>query len=389
MKLNDNSDSINLRKEGAFQDNATEVKSTDLVVLEPIDSVQKKKDIINSLSLNSPAVKAIIEKIDMDKPETLTMYGNEPAAAISASSDKILKEVEKNRLEASEQMILSLSNLVKRFNPDDFNEPVQKKGLIAKFAKNATQKLQDILDRYSSFGGELAKIQANLETFKIQRNKSNAILKELYMNNWCYYQQLQEYIYAGELCLNEIDTNILPPMREKHTNGMMTQVEEVQLREYESARNIFEKRIYDLKVSEAVFLQSLPTTQSIIYNNINLLQKYDGAFITTIPAFKNNIILFLSMKQQKHEANSMEMLDNTTAELMRRNANMAATQLKEITSLTERPAINPQVILEAWNTLRAGLEETEKIKADALVQRREGVKVLEQVKAEIQTKFKI
>jgi uncharacterized protein YaaN involved in tellurite resistance len=325
------------------------------------DIDKTKEAIINSTNLETPAVRALIAGIDLDKRETLIDYGQKTALSISESSGRILNEMEKNELESAAPMMNALTNLVKKFDPADFKELAEKKGLFGRVKETIEQQLQKLLDKYTSFGGELSKIVQSIEQFKIQRNQSNALLRDLYNENWRYYQQLQEHIFAGEIWLKEINDNI-------------------KLQEHRQRRDLFERQIQNLKISGAVALGTMPAIQMIIGNNIALLQKYDAMFITTIPAFKNGIIQFLSMKQQAHEAQAMNKLGEATNELLLRNTNMAAQQMKEIAVLTERPGVSPESIISAWETIKQGIEESEQIRTEAMT-------ALERTCAEIRERF--
>jgi len=366
----------------------TDATGTEIVTLTLVDANKTSEAIIANTTINTPSVRALISGIDLDNPDTLTKYGYEPAKAISASSDKILAEVEKNKLESATSMIKSLTNLMQKFEPKDFTNPItDQKGLFGKIKATIEQQLQKLLDRYTSFGGELSKIVASIEQFKIQRNQSNALLRDLYHENWRYYQQLQEHVFAGGVCLKHIDDNIIAPMVQRENAGQLEHEEQMRLKEYQRGRDIFERQIHNLTVSAAVALGSMPTTQSMIYNNIALLQKYDATFITTIPAFKNGIIQFITMKQQQHEAAAMEMLDNETNKLLERNAVMAADAMRKITGLAERSGIKPETLINAWETIKQGIDDSEQIRIEAQAQNRIGSENLNKLCAEIRSRF--
>ena len=63
--------------------------------------------------------------------------------------------------------------------------------------------------------------------------------------------------------------------------------------------NEMEKRIHDLRLSREIAIQTLPQIRIIQGNDKVLANKIQASILTTIPIWKNQIALTISLNKQK------------------------------------------------------------------------------------------
>lgn len=157
---------------------------------------------------------------------------------------------------------------------------------------------------------------------------TNKNLDDMYQKNLEYYEQLERYIYAGELALEEFDTNIIPECTRKAQESG-DRVDEMELTSMLQVREMMDQRIFDLRLAENIALQTMPSIKTIQYGNYNLVRKINSAFIITLPIFKQCLTQSIMLKRQEIQTKkALSALDEKTNELLLRNAQNTFTSVK-------------------------------------------------------------
>ena len=67
-----------------------------------------------------------------------------------------------------------------------------------------------MFQKYETLGGEVEKIQIELQNYEREIADSNKQLGAMLNENFNYYNELQKYIVAGEMGVEELDNELLP-----------------------------------------------------------------------------------------------------------------------------------------------------------------------------------
>ena len=132
--------------------------------------------------------------------------------------------------------------------------------------------------------------------------------------NFNYYNELEKYIVAGEMAIEELDNDLLPQFKAKAESG-----DQMDLTNYQELLNIKDmlvQRVYDLRISENISLQTIPMLRSMQHNNYGLIRKINSAFIVTLPVFKQCLSQAILIKKQELQTKSLQALDDKTNELL-------------------------------------------------------------------------
>ena len=176
---------------------------------------------------------------------------------------------------------------------------------------------------------------------------------------------LCKYILAGEHAMEEVDAYI------KNLELRASEPEvAMELSNVKQAKQLLEQRLQDLRLAETVALQSLPTIKAMQFGNLNLSRKINSSFIVTIPVFKNAVAQALIAKQQYVQAKAMQALDEKTNEMLLKNAQNAANNMRLTAELAGSSAIKIDTIKQSWQTIMDGIADTKKIQ-DELAKQRE------------------
>lgn len=331
---------------------------------------------------SSDEVKRISQEIDLRDQQSLVEFGSKPANEISTFADKILHSVKKSSVEDSSEMMKNLAKLMTTFDPKDFEK--EGAGLFKKLFNNAKKAIEKILAKYQTIGGEIDKIYTEINGYKSEIIQTNRNLEELYNRNFVYYEELEKYIVAGNMVLEHIKTEELPGLQEKAMSG--NQMDNIRLETMNTCVELLEQRVYDLELAKVVSLQTAPQIRMIQKGNFKLIGKIHSAFIVTIPLFKTALMQAIALKRQKIIKDSMEALDKATNELLIKNAQMTANQSKEIAKMSAE-SVKTETIVESWNVIKQGIEDTRAIEAENAKMREEKTKKLHEIQEDIQRKM--
>lgn len=347
----------------------TNTNGNDIISIDKEEITIEKADDIRVQLRNEPEVQNIARQIDAKNQLELLEYGKQPAVEISKFSDRILSMMRSTSVTDSGTMLTQLGKIMDRFDKNDFDEP--KGGLLSKIFKRGGSMIEKIFSKYQTLGAEIEKINVEISKYKDEMTKSTVTLEEMYEHNIQYYLELEKYVVAGQMKIEELK-QLVPSYEEKAASG--NQLAQMELDTLRNGIQALEERVYDLDMARMVALQTAPQIRLLQRGNTKLIGKINSAFIITIPIFKNGIIQAVTAKRQKLVADSMSELDRRTNEMLKRNAENISSQSVEIAKLSGRPSIDIETIESSFNTIVQGMKETKQIEEENKRLREEGTK---------------
>lgn len=353
----------------------------DELVVKQYDIVADRQQMNRELT-NSAEVDALVSTIEIDNMETIVTFGAHAAEEISKVSDVVLNSMSLSQLDESSQMLAALAKIMDKF---DIEEIKESKGFFDKLFGNMRKKLDQILDKYHTMGGEVDKIYVQLKQYEAEIKQSNRKLDQIFDANVNYYHELVKYILAGEQGCREIEAYIAQRQADMEATG--DQSIQFELTNLNQCLMLLEQRTQDLRTAESVAIQSIPMLKTMEFSNMNLVRKINSAFIITLPVFKQSLAQAMMLKRQKIQAESMAALDAKTNELLIKNAKNTVEQAKLTSKLASGSSIKIETLETTWRTIVNGIDETRAIQENARRQRVEDAKRLEAIKQEFNQKY--
>jgi Uncharacterized protein involved in tellurite resistance len=333
----------------------------------------------------SPEVVALTNKIDAEDFNSVLIFGKEASEGISKVSDGLLSSMKAVKAEESGQMIVQLTKIMDKFDIDEFQN-VKEPGFLEKMFNKAKTSIESMFQKYDTMGIEVQKVYQIIKGFEQDIYQSNKQLEQMFKANLDYYDELEKYICAGEIALEELDRDILPKYKAQADIGDQRDI--VNYQQLLQIRDMLDQKIYDLRLTENVAMQTVPMINAMQLSNYNLLRKINSAFIVTLPVFKQCLAQAVILKRQELQAKSMKALDDKTNELLIKNAQNVAKQTTENARLAGKSSIDIKTLETTWNTIMTGLQETSRIQEENQKERLDGVKTLENMKINIQNQQK-
>lgn len=306
-------------------------------------------------------VEALTSLIEVENPDTILQFGRDASEGIARVSDSLLNTIKMNRNEENSKMLVQLTKIMDKFDLDDFQE-AKEPTFIQKIFKKANNAIELMFQKYDTLGGEVEKIQIELEKYERDINTSNKQIGAMISENFDFYNELQKYIVAGEMAVEEMENEILPHFKKKaETTG--DQIDMVEYQDLLKVYDMLSQRVYDLRVAENIAIQTIPMLKGMQHNNFGLVRKINSAFVVTLPVFKQCLSQAILLKKQELQAKSLKALDDKTNELLLRNAKNVSTQSAQIARMAGTSSVQIETLEKMYNTIKTGIDETMRIEA--------------------------
>ena len=326
------------------------------------------------------AVEAFSHKIDIRDTNQVLQYGAAAQKSVASFSENALNNVRsKDMGEIGED----LSRLVVELK--GFGEEDEKKGLFGLF-KKASNKLETMKAQYSKVEANVDKIAQNLENHQITLLKDVAMFDQMYELNLKYYKELTMYILAGKKRLKRERETTLEELKAKAQRSGLPEDAQA-ANDFAQQCDSFEKKLHDLELTRMVSLQMGPQTRLLQNNDTLMVEKIQSSLVNTIPLWKSQMVLGLSMYHSKQAMEASRAVSDVTNRLLLSNAEALHTGSVEVAKESERGIVDLETLKKTNEHLIATLEEVRQIQDDGRTRRAQAEEELGRIEGELKQKL--
>lgn len=331
-------------------------------------------------------IQEIAQGINFNDPALTVSYGAKPMNSIATFADDLLGQVRAKDVGPVGDILSNLLVQVKsvdvaKLGPDQegFLSRLPLIGpLFNKMEQNLTR-MQKVTDQIEQITGQLDKNMVALLT-DIQ------MLEQLFESNKEHYGELSLYIEAGKQRLEQARAEELPALQaEAEKSGDSLKAQEV--RDFVERLNRFERRLYDLQVSRTITVQTAPQIRMIQSNNQTLAEKIQSSVMTTIPVWKNQVVLAITLYRQKKAVELQKKVADTTNEMLRKNAEMLEQNSIATAREVERSVVDIETLRDVQQKLIHTIEESLRITAEGRSKRQSAEKELDQMEHDLRDRL--
>lgn len=346
-----------------------------LVEVEPEAEAAKIAKQVEALTpAERKKVEEIKESIDLMDSTTPLSYGAAVQKDIADFSDSVLSSVRTKDGGEVGQLLGELVTKVKGF------EPAEEKSFFSKLPiiGSLKEKADNLMEGYTKLSTQVDRIQSELEKSKMRMMKDVVMFDGLYDKNLAYFKSLQLYIQAGEEKLQEMKAVTLPKLRQQaaaSSDPMAVQV----VNDFENSVERFEKKVHDLKISKTIAIQTAPQIRLIQNNDKILVDRVQTAIYNTIPLWKNQMVIALGLQRQQQVLGMQRAVNDTTNELLKRNAALLKQNTVETAKENERSIVDIETVQKVNDDLISTIEETMRIQQEGRAKRRAAEQQLAQI----------
>lgn len=333
----------------------------------------------------SPAEQAAVtdfsDKIDITNSEQIMNYGSAAQKNITEFSDAALSTV---RTKDLGEVGVALSSLVVELKGLNFSEE-EKKGLKGLF-KKSTQGIATMKAQFDKAEVNVDKIIEQLEGHEHTLLKDISMMDKMYEKNQEYLKELTMYIIAGKLKIKHLRDVELPEIKAKAAESGLPEDAQA-ASDFANLIGRFEKKIHDLELTRTISVQMAPQIRLVQNNDSLMVEKIRSSITNTIPLWKNQMVLALSMYHSEQAMKAQREVTDVTNELLQNNAAALHQGSVSVAKESERGIVDMETLKKTNIELIQTLDEVRKIQDEGRAKRAAAEDELAKIEGQLKQKL--
>ncbi len=308
-------------------------------------------------------------------------YGSAAQKNISEFSDAALGTVRTKDLGEVGDM---LGDLVVELQGLNFTQE-EKKGLFGIFRK-ATNDIASMKAQFDKAEVNVDKIVEALEKHEVTLMKDISMMDKMYDKNQEYMKELTMYILAGKLKIEQLRNEELPKYV-KHAQETGLPEDAQAANDFANLIGRFEKKIHDLELTRQISVQMAPQIRLIQNNDSLMVEKIRSSIVNTIPLWKNQMVLGLSMFHSEQAMKAQREVTDTTNALLMQNAQALHQGSVNVAKESERGIVDIETLKKTNQELINTLDEVRQIQDAGRAGRAQAEAELNRIEDELKQKL--
>ncbi|MDH5831457.1 toxic anion resistance protein [Luteimonas sp. M1R5S18] len=313
-------------------------------------------------------------------PGNLHVFGREAAGKTAAFSSQLLDQVRNRDLDAAGDKLGEVVRIARSLNLEGIS------------ARSRVPVIGGLIDRLKASKGEL------VQKFSDTNRQIEQLLQDVAVQQGTQGQRVGEFDRMYEIVLEERRALALHVAagkvrlaelagEQQALAGLDDPGSRTRRSEIENAIRLLDKRVGDLTVMQHAADQSLPMIRLIQANAIQLIEKFNAVRSITIPSWKRQFAIQLSLQEQKQAVELSNAIDDATNEIMRRNADLMRQTSVETAKANQRAVIDVATLRHVHEQLIQTVEEVREIHREGMQQRRQAEAELVQLREDVQKRL--
>ncbi|MCL1935706.1 MAG: toxic anion resistance protein [Defluviitaleaceae bacterium] len=326
-------------------------------------------------------VKNFASQIDITNTNIISQYGVAAQKHIADFSSTTLNNIRAKDMGDVGSMLTSLTVELSGINFDEAEE----KG-VKKLFKKAQNRIAHLKSQYDKAEVNVNKIVNSLEKHQIILLKDINSLDKMYELNLGYFKELTMYILAGKERIKEIQENEFKALQERALKSGLPEDAQA-ANDMANQISRFERKLHDLELTRIISIQMAPQIRMIQNNDTSMLEKLQTSIMSTIPLWKSQMVLALSMHHSSQAMEAQKKVNDMTNALLQRNAEKLKMGSIEIAKEAERGVVDIETLKKTNQNLIETLEEVRKIQVEGAKKRQEASIELEKIESDLKNKL--
>ncbi|TSH77979.1 toxic anion resistance protein [Acinetobacter sp. RF15A] len=311
-------------------------------------------------------VLAVRKELQQMSHNTVAEYGKNIASKTSSYTDELLNLVQNKDLDATGQKLNQVVQVAQQLNTSSILNKRKSSGFLGNIISKFKGVKGNFDTHFNTTKEQIDVLVKEIETSQSGLKSRVDTLDKMFDGVQDEYKQLGIHIAAGRLREQELQQEI----------AQLTALEQDQnttqkIYDLNHLANNLEKRISDLQVLQQSAMQTLPMIRIIQSNNLMLVDKFYAIKNITLPAWKNQISLAISLNEQKNSVQLANTIDDATNELLRRNADLLHQNSVDTAKANQRSVIDIETLEHVQNTLIKTVNDVIQIQQEGVQKRNE------------------
>ncbi|MFW2077458.1 toxic anion resistance protein [Acinetobacter sp. ULE_I010] len=293
-------------------------------------------------------------------------YGKNIAAKTASYTDELLDLVKNKDLDVTGQKLNEVVQVAQQLNTSSILNKSKSSGFIGNILNKFKGAKQSFDQHFNTTKEQIDGLVKEIEISQTGLKARVEVLDRMFNGVQDEYRQLGIYIAAGKIKQQEVQQNIV-------TLSALEQNPQTNQKVYDlnHLANNLEKRVSDLQVLQQSAMQTLPMIRIIQSNNMMLVDKFYAIKNITLPAWKNQISLAISLHEQRNSVQLANTIDDATNDLLKRNADLLHQNSVDTAKANQRSVIDIETLEHVQNTLIKTVNDVIQIQKEGMQKREE------------------
>lgn len=340
------------------------------LVASGMDVDELKGRVSNAITTFNPYESLAISKLGSSSGEKIVKF-----------SDDMLKHVRSSDVDGIGDKMTEVVVLAKQVNINGLVNGGSKVPLIGGLINKFRVGKEKIVGQYDSLSKQIEKLMTEVSVTQSRLNGTIQNLENVYLYNFEEYKNLDTSILVGEVKIEELNQTL--EQMKASPSAATNPIEAQNISDLSAIIDRLKKRVHDLKTMQMVAIQTAPMIRMIQSNNRTLIDKFTNLAELTIPSWKKQFVLAIALIEQKNAVALATKIDDTTNDIMKRNADLLKMNSIETAKANERSVVDIETLEYVQKNLIETIDEVQKIKQEGEVARIEAVKKMENMKDEL------
>ena len=293
-------------------------------------------------------------------------YGKNIATQTSGYTDELLNLVQNKDLDVTGQLLNQVVQVAQQLNTSSILNKKKNSGFFGGLISKIKGAKNNIDMHFNTTKEQIDTLVKEIEKSQSGLKARVDTLDRMFHGVQSEYKQLGVYIAAGKLKQDEIQQEI-----STLTSQAQDQTTTQRVYDLNHLANNLEKRVSDLQVLQQSAMQTLPMIRIIQSNNLMLVDKFYAIKNITLPAWKNQISLAISLNEQKNSVQLANTIDDATNDLLKRNADLLHQNSVDTAKANQRSVIDIETLEHVQNTLIKTVNDVIQIQKEGMQKRAE------------------
>lgn len=326
-----------------------------------------------------PAINQLAAKIEAGNPLTVAEFGRDVAEHTSRYTDSLLEQVRSTDLDEAGEKLNQVVMAAKTLNLNALSDRRSKIPVIGRFIDRMKLSKDRFVQQFNSTKEQVDSLIGEVERTQNGLSQRIGSLDAMFGSVKEEYRLQGLHIAAGKIRLDDLRAEA------SEMRGRALSPGEVQqLNDMENLIANLDKRVGDLMALQHAALQSLPMIRMIQSNNHMLVDKFHTIKELTVPAWKRQFLLALSLNEQQNAVQLTDTIDNATNEFLRRNAELLHKNSVETAKANQRLVIDIDTLQKVQQTLITTVEDVIRIQQEGIRNRHDAETKLVSMRAELE-----
>ncbi|MES2536340.1 MAG: toxic anion resistance protein [Pseudomonadota bacterium] len=310
-------------------------------------------------------VQELVARLESGSLEAIHSFGRDLGQHTAQQTDTLLEQVKSKDLDVMGSRLSEIVVAAKTLNLGSLSNNRSRIPLIGGFIDKVKLKGEAFVVKFQDVRSQVDSLLNEVQGMQTGLAQRVDVLEQAFESVKQEHALLGTHVAAGETALGTLGRRLAHESAQAQSD--LVRAQEVQ--DLKAALTALEKRIADMRVLQHAALQQLPMIRMVQANNRMLIEKFHTIKELTVPAWKRQFMLSLSLNEQKNAVELANTIDDATNEFLRENARLLKDNTISTAKANQRLVIDIDTLKEVHESLMSTVQEVVRINQEGIVQR--------------------